>query len=258
MTPVASRGQLVRYAFLMYFVVSLVAVPCADWLAELMQAAAGAGDFRDGGIVLESLLDGSIATLFLPLSFGAIVMFPLSIPLRMTWLAAIQNPEWSFRQQLGLGLRRSPTALGASILLATLGTCLAGLLVTGAWLIHAGFDGDVNRQSAALWTSLALVPLLVGAVLLLTAIDLAHAACLKSGIRQSLSGIGPKTRRALPTYALYGLICLVTVTAGAMLEAAPWVLLLCLQLLIFARYIARSFWLKAALLRMTTPANQAM
>lgn len=256
--PLASRGQLVRLAFLMYFVVSLIAVPCADWLAELIRSASGAGDFRDGAYVLESLVDGSIGALVLPFGFGALVLFPLAIPLRMTWLAAIRHPEWTLRKQAGLGLRRTPASVGSYFLILTLGSFLLGLLVIAAWLVHSSFDGDPNPQSAALWTSVALLPLAVGTLLVLTALDLASASCLSAGPFDSLRQTGHKVLRAFPGYVLYILVCMGTFAAGAALESAPWVLLPTLQVSIFARYLARSFWLRAAVRRMTTPTNHAM
>jgi hypothetical protein len=248
----------VRVAFLMYFVVSLIAVPCADWLAELMRSAAGAGDFRDGAYVLESLVDGSIATLILPVGFGALVLFPLATPLRMTWLAAIRHPKWTLRKQVGLGLRRTPASVGGYLLLLVLGIFFLGLLALSAWLVHASFEGDPNPRRAALWTFLALLPLFTTGIFLLSTLDLVSAASLQTGPFDSLRKAGAKALRALPAYVLYSIVCVGTLAAGASLEAAPWLLLPTLQALVFMRYLARSFWLREALARMTTPANHAM
>lgn len=258
MSALASRGQLVRSAFLMYFAVSLIAVPCADWLAELIRSASGAGDFRDGAYVLESLVDGSIGALALPLGFGALVLLPLAIPLRMTWIATIRHPEWPLRKQLGLGLRRTPACAGSYFLLLMIGTALLGLLVVAAWLVHSSFDGDPDPRRAAFWTLIALLPFALGSLFVLVALDLVSAASLSAGPIDSLRHAGPRILRTLPAYALYVLVCVVTFAAGAALETGPWVLLPALQAFIFLRYLARSFWLRAAVRRMTTLTKQAM
>ncbi|MFK8001521.1 MAG: hypothetical protein AB8H86_18140 [Polyangiales bacterium] len=257
-TQLASREQLARSAFLMYFVVSLIAVPCADWLADLLRSASGAGDFRDGAYVLESLLNGAFGTLALPLGFGALVLFPLAIPLRMTWLASIRHPDWSLRKQAGIGLRRTPACAGSYFLLLTIGMFLLGLLVIAAWLVHSSFDGDPNPRSAAFWTALAFLPFAVGSLLLLAALDLASAASLSAAPFDALRQTGPRVLRALPVYTAFALVCGLTFVAGAALETAPWVLLPALQACIFLRYLARSFWLRAAVRRMTTRTNHAM
>lgn len=258
MSALASPGQLVRSAFLMYFAVSLIAIPCADWLAELIRSASGAGDFRDGAYVLESLVNGSIGALALPFGFGALVVIPLAIPLRMTWLAAIRHPEWTLRKQAGLGLRRTPACAGSYFLLLILGASLLGMLVAAAWLVHGSFDGDPNTRLANFWTFIGLLPLALGSLFLFAALDLASVASLSAGPIESLRQTGPRILRALPAYIVYVAACTLTFAAGATLEAQPWILLPTLQGFIFLRYLARSFWLRSVVRRMTTLSKHAM
>ena len=203
-------------------------------------------------------MDGSIATLLLPFGFGALVLVPLSIPLRMIWLAAIFHPDRTLRKQAHLGLQRTPSALGASLLVGALGSLLLGLLALGAWLVHSSFEGDPNPQNAALWTSLALLPFALGSLFFFAAIDLVSAACLHNPPFDSFRHVGAMTLRALPAYALYSMVCVASIVAGVYLDATPWILLPTLQTLVFGRYLARSFWLRQALRRMTTPARHAM
>ncbi|MAR57311.1 MAG: hypothetical protein CMM93_09020 [Rickettsiales bacterium] len=171
------------------FAIHLVGLGLASWPAWVLRnglrRAAGPAPIEQGvllDVLRQAKTSGVLAATLA--AFGALaVALALSVPLQMTWMAALGGA--APRDALRRGLRRSGVAMAVSVAVVGLTAVMVAVCAIPVYVVHAATDGPDARLHDLLVLASLVIPLGVS-LMGLAWLDLARAAALRHGTKESL------------------------------------------------------------------------
>ncbi len=214
------------------------------WIGASMLAASGLPNLR---LEIETLTRPSYPVFFGFLATTFVAWTLLSVPLRLVWLAALEEPR-SPVSAIARGAQRTMRALLFHAI--DLGLLLLLLVATGVviWVLDAALEGpDSRAHDIALLVGAS--PLALYLVIRGAAIDLASARLLNAGVFEALKEARGAWKAAFE-YAAFALCGLFALGAAIELEKYAWGFLP-IHVLLLLRTLLRSAWLSLALNRVS-------